>query len=721
MSEQRIKLLLVEDDRVDRMAFERMVRAEGLPYDYTCVSSIDAGKKAVKSDTFDVIVTDYRLGDGTAFDLIGEVPREIPVVLVTGAGGEEVAVQAMKAGASDYLMKDVNGNYLKTLPITVSNTIKAKATERELKRYHEQLEKLVEERTQQLQETNKELKREIEERTRAEEALRVAHDKLEIRVAERTSELRQSNAQLLDEIAERQRAEMNLQKSKETVEAILNATNDCAFLLEIDGAFVTLNPTTAETLDAPIENLLGKSYFDLIPPAIAQFRKAKFNEVASSGKGVRFEDRGMDKIFDHSYHPVFDSDGSVERVAVFCRDITEQKKSQEQSVQKQRLAALGEMAGGVAHNFNNLLQIVIGAAGLAESDLDVGDFEEVRKTLIQIAESAQLGSETVKQLQDFARVRTEDPTVAGKIFDLSATVSRAIEVSKPFWKSGPEKRGVAIEMTSRLAEGCFVKGHENELFEVIVNLVKNATEALPKGGKVACKTFVERESTVLQVCDTGTGMPKDNLTKVFEPFWTTKGVQGTGMGLSTSFGIVGRHGGLISVQSWEGKGTIFTVKLPLTVKQAAPAIASTEPIANFKARFLIIDDQVRLVELMEKALTRYGQIVFKASSGREGIELFQETEVDMVICDLGMPGMNGWHVAKAVKDICARRGVPKTPVILLTGWGGQLEEREMIEKCSVDRIVEKPIRYPVLFEVIRGLIPENGRQKRKRSRSAESA
>ncbi|MFC1835171.1 response regulator [Thermodesulfobacteriota bacterium] len=703
MAEERIRMLMVEDDKVDQMAFERMVRSEGLPYDYTCVSSVAAGKKALKENSFDVVVTDYRLGDGTGFDMLAEVPSEIPAILITGAGGEEVAVKAMKAGASDYMTKDVGGSYLKTLPITVGNTIKAKATERELKRYHEELEKLVEERTLQLQQINEELSQENQERKKAEEALRMAHDKLELRVEKRTAELRKTNEQLVEQIAERERAEASLQKSKETMETVLNATDDCAFMLGTDGTFVTLNQTTADTFEQALDELVGQSYFDLAPPELAGLRKKKFAEVVRSGSAIRFEERGTDQIIDHRYHPVFDSDGSVERVAVFSRDVTEQKKAQESSVQQQRLAALGEMAGGVAHNFNNILQIVVGASGLAESDLEAGDYDEVRSTLSQIAESAQLGSETVKQLQDFARVRTEDPTVDGKVFDLSDTVNKAIEVSRPLWKTGPEKKGIKIKLKSNLSKRCFVKGQQNELFEVIVNLVKNATEALPKGGKIFAKTFVQDSQTFLQLGDNGMGIAKRNLNKVFEPFWTTKGFQGTGMGLSTSFGIISRHGGLISVRSKEGKGTVFTVRLPFVGESGISSRSTTGGRPDFQARILIVNDQPREANLLEKGLKVYGQTVFKALSGKEAIHFVRQTQIDLVICDLGMEAMDGWQVGMAIKEVCHKTGIPKTPFILLSGRSGLLKDTEKIAKCGVNRIVEKPFRYPALFETIRQL------------------
>lgn len=710
MENQRIRLLMVEDDRVDAMAFERMVRAESLPYDYKCVSSVREGRDVLADQKFDLVITDYNLGDGTALDLLENADPDMAVVIVTGAGGEEIAVQAMKAGAADYLIKDMQGAYLKTLPATVEKTIKSKQTEIELKKYHEELERLVEERTVQLKEANDELVKEIEERKKAEEALREAHDRLELRVEQRTAELKRSNEHLLREIMERKRAEEGLLRSKETMEAILNATNDCAFLLDKNGVFVALNEVTAQDLDSTTDRMLGRPYFDMIPPDLASTRRERFEEVVRAGKAIRFEDGGQGRTLDHGYHPVFNPDGGVDRVAVFSREVTEQKKAHNLLVQRERLAALGEMATGVAHNFNNLLQIVIGACGLAEADLEIGDMDEVKTTLCQIVESAELGSETVKQLQDFARVRTEDPTIGGAVFDLSHTVSNAIEVSRPFWKSGAEKRGVRIELRKKLAPDCLIKGKQNELFEVIVNLIKNATEAMPEGGKLYLKTEKEDGEAILVVRDNGMGISKEQMSRVFEPFWTTKGIQGTGMGLSTCFGIVTRHGGSISVKSSEGLGAMFTVKLPLAALETSERTEQKTRTVNAGARVLVVDDQVRIAELLERGLSRHGHVVVTALSGKEGVEAFKTSQIDLVICDLGMPDMNGWQVSEAIKEICRERSVPKTPFVLCTGWAGQIDEQERISQCGVDRIVEKPLRLNSILQVMSELLDKRAQR-----------
>lgn len=210
MEKQKIKVLLIEDDNIDQMAFERFVRDEELPYDYVIAGSVLEGRRTLRAEGFDVVVMDYLLGDGTGFDLFKEVHGDIPIIVTTGTGGEEIAIQAMKSGALDYLIKDPEGYYLKTLPITIERAIEIKNQGRELREYHDQLKRMVEERTRELKDKNKQLKTEVQERRRAEEALREAHDDLEKRVEKRTVELASANKQLQAEMHERKRMEKAL-------------------------------------------------------------------------------------------------------------------------------------------------------------------------------------------------------------------------------------------------------------------------------------------------------------------------------------------------------------------------------------------------------------------------------------------------------------------------------------------------------------------------------
>jgi len=308
---------------------------------------------------------------------------------------------------------------------------------------------------------------------------------------------------------------------------------------------------------------------------------------------------------------------------------------------------------------------------------------------------------TVKRLQTFAGARYHDETGVAEVVDFSETVTQAIDMTSPWWKNAAEKAGTCITFSRKLEPACTVRGNRGELFEMAVNLIKNATEALPNGGLIEVETFVSEGSVVLHVRDDGVGISEENLTKVFEPFWTTKGERGTGIGLSSAFGIVRAHEGRISVESREGSGSKFTVKLP--VCRDVPDTAKRHEITTLGKRLsvLVVDDIQSIVGLLESGLGRLGHRVYPAFSGTEALEAFESEKIDLVICDLGMPNMNGWQVAEAIQDICWRRGEARVPFILMTGWGRSQDVRSgLMQNSAVDRVINKPVSLAELMSAI---------------------
>jgi len=385
-------------------------------------------------------------------------------------------------------------------------------------------------------------------------------------------------------------------------------------------------------------------------------------------------------------------------------DVTERRTAREKLIQSERLKALGELATGIAHNFNNLLQLVLGAAGLAVLHLDRGLADAARTHLNQIFASARLGAETVKRLQSFARAKSGPSPLQGTVFDLSRIVEQAVEMSKGWWKTVPEKSALKIKVTTAFQQGCMIQGQESELFEVIVNLLKNAVEALGPEGEINVRTSVEGSRVVLAVQDNGAGIPRAHLSKVFDPFFTTKTFDNAGMGLASCYGIVSLHQGDISVESGDGRGTTFTVTLPLT-QEITGTGTTVKPSGRVKKlRILVIDDVPIAVCLLEEGLNEWGHTVFKASSGPEGVDLFRSRSVDLVVCDLGMPGMNGWEVGKVIKEDCESRDAAKTPFILLTGWGQQAALDEKRLECGVDKVLEKPVDISTLQQAAQDVV-----------------
>jgi CheY-like chemotaxis protein/anti-sigma regulatory factor (Ser/Thr protein kinase) len=360
-----------------------------------------------------------------------------------------------------------------------------------------------------------------------------------------------------------------------------------------------------------------------------------------------------------------------------------------QLVQTEKLRALGEMASGVAHDFNNALAVILGNTQLL---LYTAKDEELRETLQTIEKVSRDAAQTVRRLQDFTRKRVHQELFK---LDVNSIVKDAMEITKPKWKDEVQGKGIHIEMVSNFEEVPPVEGNASELREVIANLMFNAVEAMPEGGKIAIRTFPKRESVYIQISDTGTGMTEEVRKKVFEPFFTTKPFSNTGLGLSMSYGIIKRFGGEIDVESSVGKGTTFTLSLPIGVGKEEEVIPSSLIIKEGrKAKILVIDDEESVRSVLSRILSQVNHQVTVAENGEEGIRLFGEKEFDMVLTDLGMPGTSGWEVCRAIKNMS-----PRTPVGMITGWGMEVDQ-EKIREYELDFLISKPFDFSQILRVV---------------------
>ncbi len=512
------------------------------------------------------------------------------------------------------------------------------------------------------------------------------------------------------DITDRKLSEEALRQSQEKYRAIIESIDEGYYETDLKGNLTFFNESLCRILGYSHEELSGMSYAKFMDASDAHETYRVFMQVFETGKpGGMFQwelisKDGARRSIEASVSLIRDAEGQKLGYRGLCRDITERKQAEELIVRSERLQAVAELATGVAHNFNNLLQLVLGCANTAMSALRAHKIDEATRHLTRIAESSELGAETVRRLQDFGRVRAKSGDEDSQVFDLSETVEQAVRMSDPWWKTNPEREGIRIELQRHMEPGCTVMGNRYEMFGVALNLIKNAAEALPEGGAIGVSTCCENTHVVLRVTDSGIGIPKEDMVRVFEPFWTTKGYHGTGMGLATSFGVVKRHGGEIFLDSRERAGTTVTVRLPRAEPLPAEVttIENEQPGAAF--RLLIVDDMKPFLETLQEGLQELGHSVHAAGCGEKALELIRRQSFDAVVCDLGMPGMNGWQVAGAVKAISLKKGEPKVPFILLTGWGGQIEEQEKIAKCGVDRVVEKPVDLMRLVQTVREVI-----------------
>ncbi|MFQ5924993.1 MAG: ATP-binding protein [Dehalococcoidia bacterium] len=374
------------------------------------------------------------------------------------------------------------------------------------------------------------------------------------------------------------------------------------------------------------------------------------------------------------------------------RAYEELKAAQDYMVQSEKLRALGEMAGGVAHDFNNILAVILGRAQLALEDANE---PRLRKSLQIIEQTALDAAKTVRRLQDFTRVRVDREF---EFLSVNQLVKSALQMVEPRRAERQETGDVEIEISTQLDKVPPVEGNPAELREALLNIIFNAMDAMPQGGKITLKSEQEDSWVVLSISDTGAGIPEEMKGKIFDPFFTTKSPEGIGLGLSVTYGIVTRHGGSIEVDSRPGEGSTFYIRLPVATgfrrrRRPANMISSTR-----MATILLVDDDVQVSEVLELMLTQLGHRVTVATRGEEAISAFEKGDYDVVITDLGMPDMSGREVARAVKE--RKRG---TPVVLITGWGVQLEAGEM-EKIGVDGVIAKPFSREALSAQVAELL-----------------
>jgi signal transduction histidine kinase/CheY-like chemotaxis protein len=359
-----------------------------------------------------------------------------------------------------------------------------------------------------------------------------------------------------------------------------------------------------------------------------------------------------------------------------------------QLVRGETLRAVGELAAGASHHLNNLLAVILGRIQIA---LRRSAAPELARDLHPAERAALDGADVVKRLARFGRGSPEPTIVA---VDLNELVQDVVEMTRPRWQDEAEARDVRVETRLELGMIPPVAADPPSVREVLVNLILNAVDALPAGGRIAIRTWMTDAGVHCSVADTGIGMSTDVLRRVFEPFFTTKGVKSTGLGLSVNYGIIQRHGGELTVDTAEGRGTTVTFRLPVAtagLRREVPAVDS----APAPLRVLLIDDDAAVRDVVADMLSEDGHTVAQAASGPDGLALLATLpRVDLVLTDLGMLGMNGWEVARAV-----RTTFPSTVVGLITGWDAELGPKPA-KPVQIDLIVRKPVTQEALRDVV---------------------
>jgi PAS domain S-box-containing protein len=381
------------------------------------------------------------------------------------------------------------------------------------------------------------------------------------------------------------------------------------------------------------------------------------------------------------------------------------RQTQQLVAQQERLKALGQMASGIAHDINNAITPLALCAELL-LDTEPGLSDDARGTLAMMQHAIDDVAHTVAGLREFYRDRGAQPALGA--VNLNTLVTEVVNVTRARWSDMPQQRGLSIVVATDLAaDAAPLHGVESELRQALINLVFNAVDALPEGGHITVRTRRLAGGTaeapapriVVEIADDGVGMSLETRQRCLEPFFTTKGERGSGLGLAMVYGVVQRHNGDIELESAPGQGTTVRLLLPVRGLAAGGAGSTVEPLRVTPLRLLVIDDDPMLLRALRTVLEVDKHVVTTADGGQAGIDAFREAHqdgaaFDAVITDLGMPSVDGRKVASAIKAQS-----PATPLIMLTGWGQRmLEDRDV--PSYVDRVLAKPPRLADLRETL---------------------
>jgi len=530
MEDTRNKILLIEDDKLDQMAFERFVKDEKLPYDCTVAASVSQAQSILACEQFDVIVSDYSLGDGTALDIL-DLVKDVPIIVITGSGDEEVAIRAWRGGAYDYITKDLELNYLKSIPKIIDNAISCK-------------------------------------------------------------EMREA-----------------LDRKQKNLEAIFDATP--VGMLLVDGNMIITRVNNA------IKQIVKKEYRQIINQQIGGALSC-INSISNENmKGCGYSPACKDCQIPKSIKIVFDSEQSVRNVEIHitlkvdnkeimpwfrmgvepviidgCKyvivtlsDITEHRNAEyerqlaEEKIKKM-IAAKSGFISTVAHELRTSLAAMKEGVAIVFDGM-AGRLNKKQKKYLNIAirNAERLGA-LINDVLDFQKLEADRMKLDAQNNDIKELISEVHETMALYAKKNE------VELLLEFAEDLSVAEFDRaKINQVLTNLVGNAIKFTPEKGKVSINVHLQNEELVISVSDTGIGIPKEALPKIFECFYRVnqrdKEIQGTGLGLAIVHKIVMMHSGRIEVASEVGQGTTFTVFLPLDLKSVQKLLpAKADEILN---------------------------------------------------------------------------------------------------------------------------------------------
>ena len=477
---------------------------------------------------------------------------------------------------------------------------------------------------------------------------------------------------------------------------ILESARESIYAVDTEGNFKWCNTATLKGLGFQRSNFIGRPLLSMVYEGDRDLVREKL-DAALQGVAQTYEMRYFAHDGQLRYARVDNSplvvEGRTTGVLGIARDITEQKEERERAARADKLRALGQLASGVAHDFNNSLAAILGRAQLLRRQ--VNDPALVRNLDI-IQTAAEDAAATVRRIQTFAR---KSAVKEFELVDVAGLLNDAVEITRTRWENEARVRGLEYHVKLNAPREQFTYGSASELREVFVNMIVNAVDAMPRGGRLLITCRREDDRLQVHFTDNGVGMHEDVKQKIFEPFFSTKGAHGTGLGLSVSYSIIERHSGSISVVSEPGSGTDFMIDLP-AIPSESPSESLVMANEARSLKILGVDDEEPVRETLAEMLVAVRHRVELAGSGHEAVEKLRAGGFDLVFTDLAMPEMDGWETARLI-----RKGWPNVRIVLVTGYGPTTAPPSG-EEDLVDAIIGKPFDFAQVGSTLTTLTKE---------------
>jgi len=634
--EQPLQLLIVDDDTTDLELCVRGLKKSGFAFEANTATAQEEFRKKLREGPVDVVLSDYNMKGWTGMDalaIVKELRPEVPVILLTGTLGDERAVECIKLGVTDYVLKD----QLARLPSALN-----RAREERLLRDAE---------------------------TRALEALR------------------QSEARYRGLV-------------EHLMYGIFWAEEPSGRLLDVNPALVKMlgYESAGELLQVRFTKAL---YCD---PVAHDSVVADYMQNGRASTTVEWRRKDGKIITVHMIgRKTMSPDGKSECAEVMVEDITERKTLEKQLVQAQKFEAIGQLAGGVAHDFNNMIGAILGWADLGIEETELGS--RLHRHFQKVRQQGKRAASLTRQLLAFARRQILEP----RNVDLNQTAIETLSLLE-------KVIGSNIEIKADLApDVALVRADPTQIEQVLMNLCINARDAMPAGGCLMIETtnvhLDERfcalqplarpgSHVMLSVSDTGTGMDAATLDRIFEPFFTTKELgKGTGLGLATVYGIVRQHGGFLHVQSEPEAGSTFRAYFPVSTEAASPPerVEDSRPVQGGTETILLAEDHDGLRQLAVETLTSLGYTVVLAADGEQAVQEFHvfRDQIQLALLDVMLPKLSGPEVFARIRQMR-----PDLPAIFVTGYSPDTVPIQNVKKDGWP-VLQKPYTSRVLGRAVR--------------------